>query len=127
MALQKKTVSLALAASAAMLIPGCLNFPKDVETNPAVTSEKRDPESWSGESRDHAATMRKEGREVSRHDTFGSEEFWGGQLRLHEAIAGAEKGGIGPGVTARQALQLGLKVDIGRLPKILVEVNQGGA
>ena len=125
---RRKSLYLAAAASfAALFVPGCLNFPKDVETNPAVSAEKRDPESWSGEIRDHAATMLKEGREIFRHDTFGSEAFWGGQLRLHHAIAGSANGGVGPGVTARQALQLGLKVDIGRLPKILVEVLQGGA
>ena len=118
----------ALAASVAVLfLPGCLDLPKDVATNPAVSAEKRDPESWSGEIRDHSAKLFKEGQETFRHDTFGSEAFWGGQLRLHQAIAGAANGGVGPGVTARQALQLGLKVDIGRLPKILVEVLQGGA
>jgi hypothetical protein len=37
-----------------------------------------------------------EGRHVFRHDTFGSEDFWGGQLRLHEAISGAERHGVGP-------------------------------
>ena len=28
------------------------------------------------------------GRKTFRFDTFGDEEFWGGALRLHEAIAG---------------------------------------
>lgn len=123
----KSMLAAAAAVAAAFVIPGCLNLPKDVETNPAVSSERRDPESWTGEIRDHSAALFKEGRDVFRHDTFGSEAFWGGQLRLHQAIAGSANGGVGPGVTARQALQLGLKVDIGRLPKILVEVLQGGA
>src|SRR5215510_2453258 len=52
-----------------------------------------------------------EGRETFRSDTFGDEAFWGGQLHLHEAINGAALGGVGPGLTARSALQLGLKVD----------------
>jgi len=69
--------------------------------------------------------MLKEGRKIFRYDTFGSEDFWGGQLRLHEAIAGEKHGGVGPGVTARQALQLGLKVDVGALPKILLEAIRG--
>ena len=30
----------------------------------------------------------RKGREIFRHDTFGSEAFWGGALRLHQAIAG---------------------------------------
>lgn len=37
-----------------------------------------------------------EGRQIFRYDTFGSEAFWGGQLRLHEAIKGAQLGGVGP-------------------------------
>ena len=39
------------------------------------------------------------GREAFRSDTFGDEAFWGGQLRLHEAINGAALGGVGPGLT----------------------------
>ena len=57
-----------------------------------------------------------EGRETFRFDTFGDEAFWGGQLRLHEAINGLVLGGVGGGITPRTALQLGLKVDIAALP-----------
>jgi hypothetical protein len=52
-----------------------------------------------------------EGRQTFRHDTFGDEAFWGAQLQLHEAIAGAANGGVGPGLSPNQALGLGLKVD----------------
>jgi hypothetical protein len=68
-----------------------------------------------------------EGQEIFRRETFGDEEFWGGQLRLHEAILGAQRGGVGPGLTARQALALGLKVDVDQLPKILAAAIQGGS
>ena len=51
------------------------------------------------------------GRQTFRHDTFGDQAFWGDALRLHEAIAGAANGGVGPGLTPRAALGLGLKVD----------------
>lgn len=113
------------AAAAALLVPGCINAPKDVDTNPAVSAERRDVESFTREINENSARMLREGREIFRHDTFGSEAFWGGQLRLHEAIAGSANGGVGPGVTAHQALQLGLKVDVGRLPAILVEAIRG--
>src|SRR5438552_17502826 len=53
---------------------------------------------------DNADRMVKEGRHVFRHDTFGNEDFWGGQLRLHEALSGAERHGVGPGLTPHQAL-----------------------
>ena len=39
-----------------------------------------------------------EGRQTFRFDTFGSEDFWGGKLKLHEAIAGEKLGGAGPGL-----------------------------
>jgi hypothetical protein len=57
-----------------------------------------------------------EGREIFRHDTFGDEAFWGGALRLHEAIAGQANGGVGPGVSPETALAVGLKVDVDALP-----------
>jgi hypothetical protein len=75
----------------------------------------------------NAGRLVDEGRHVFRHDTFGSEDFWGGQLRLHEAIAGAERHGLGPGLTPHQALALGLKVDFDAVPKLLVKVLGHGS
>jgi hypothetical protein len=40
---------------------------------------------------------------------------------LHQAIEGAALGGVGPGVTPEQALKLGLKVDVDKLPPALVQ------
>jgi mono/diheme cytochrome c family protein len=107
-------------------IAGCIDAPKDVQTNPAVSAEKRDVDSWAQETRENSERMLREGRDIFRYDTFGSEAFWGGKLRLHEAIAGSAHGGVGNGVTAHQALQLGLKVDIAKLPRILAEAIRGG-
>ena len=56
------------------------------------------------------------GRQIFRFDTFGDQVFWGGQLRLHQAIAGAKNGGVGPGVSPKTALALGLKVDATAIP-----------
>jgi len=58
-----------------------------------------------------------DGREVFRHDTFGSERFFGDTLGLHRAIAGAANGGVGGGVPPSAALSLGLKVDVDALSK----------
>jgi hypothetical protein len=58
-----------------------------------------------------------EGRHTFRFDTFGDEDFWGGQLRLHEAIEGKALGGVGPGVSPRAALGVGLKVDVDALSR----------
>src|SRR5688572_18720271 len=68
----------------------------------------------------NAARMLKEGRHIFRFDTFGSEDFWGGKLRLHEAIVGQKLGGVGAGVSPKMALSLGLKVDSDALPAELI-------
>src|SRR5215207_5180885 len=60
-----------------------------------------------------------EGKQIFRYDTFGDEDFWGGQLQLHQAIQGEDFGGIGPGVSPATALEVGLKVDVQALPKSL--------
>ena len=46
---------------------------------------------------EHAVDLFTRGRQIFRFDTFGDERFWGGTLRLHEAIEGAPFGGVGPG------------------------------
>jgi hypothetical protein len=61
--------------------------------------------------RDYATAMLDEGRRSFRYDTFGNERFWGGDLRLHEAIEGAKHGGAGTGLTLKAALAMGLKID----------------
>ncbi len=58
----------------------------------------------------------REGRSIFRYDTFGDEAFWGDTLRLHEAVAGANHGGVGPGLSPVTALAVGLKVDSQALP-----------
>src|SRR5262249_45118408 len=60
------------------------------------------------------------GQQAFRFDTFGDQAFWGDTLRLHEAIEGAALGGVGPGVSPRTALTVGLKVDVDALPANLV-------
>ena len=75
---------------------------------------------------ENAQLMVDQGRQIFRHDTFGSEDFWGGQLKLHQAIAGASQGGVGPGLSPKAALALGLKVDSTVLPSALVQqIRQG--
>src|SRR5688572_32725839 len=105
--------SVALAITIASMVSACLPAPSSVETNPAVAAEKSRTDFDSRISA-NSNRMLEEGREIFRYDSFGSEDFWGGQLRLHEAILGAENGGVGPGLTPKEALRLGLKVDAGR-------------
>jgi hypothetical protein len=67
-----------------------------------------------------------QGRHAFRFDTFGDEAFWGGRLELHRAIAGERFGGVGPGLSPRAALGLGLKVDSEALPARLVRALRAG-
>jgi hypothetical protein len=47
-------------------------------------------------------------------------------LRLHDAIQGEEHGGVGPGLSPKAALALGLKVDADALPPELVQRLKNG-
>jgi hypothetical protein len=72
------------------------------------------------------AQMFQQGKQIFRFDTFGDEAFWGGALRLHQAIAGEKNGGVGPGISPKAALGVGLKVDADALPAELVQQIKDG-
>jgi hypothetical protein len=116
------TVALMVLGAAA-----CRSLPKDVETDPAARTQAAPRDEWEDKIAENSQRMREEGKKIFRWDTFGSEAFWGDQLQLHQAIVGEKKGGVGPGLTPRQALQLGLKADVGAVPKLLLEVLKEGA
>ncbi len=122
----KKDRWLPLSILPLVLAWACLSGPKSVATNPAVDAEKKRVSAQRDDIEDNSERMLKEGREIFRYDTFGSEEFWS-KTRLHEVILGEKLGGSGPGLTPVQALAAGLKVDIGKLPKILGEVLKSGS
>jgi mono/diheme cytochrome c family protein len=67
-----------------------------------------------------------DGMRIFRSDTFGSEDFWGGQVKLHQAIAGEKQAGVGPGVSPKQALELGLKVDMQAVPANVAAAIKAG-
>ena len=73
-----------------------------------------------------ALAMLERGRRIFRFDTFGDEAFWGGTLRLHEAIEGARFGGVGPGLSPAAALGVGLKVDAEALSASTLEAIRRG-
>lgn len=74
----------------------------------------------------NAHSMVVDGRATFRGDTFGSESFWGENLKLHRAIAGERNGGVGPGVSPKTALAVGLKVDVDALPAPVVQALKRG-
>jgi len=67
-----------------------------------------------------AATLIDEGRQTFRFETFGDEAFWGDTLKIHQALEGSARGGVGAGVSPATALAVGLKVDSEVLPASLV-------
>ncbi|HYZ76468.1 MAG TPA: hypothetical protein VE596_03755 [Gaiellaceae bacterium] len=73
-----------------------------------------------------AARLLARGRRIFRYDTFGDQAFWGGALQLHRAIAGQATGGVGPGVSPKTALSVGLKVDATRIPKKVAAAIKAG-
>jgi len=75
---------------------------------------------------DNAQRLLREGRQIFRYDTFGDEAFWGDALQLHRAIAGEKHGGVGPGVSPKTALAVGLKVDLDALPPALQQQLRAG-
>jgi hypothetical protein len=74
----------------------------------------------------NAQRMLTEGKQTFRFDTFGDEAFWTDALQLHRAIEGEKFGGVGPGVSPKTALAVGLKVDSEVLPNSLVSQLKKG-
>jgi hypothetical protein len=75
---------------------------------------------------ENAQHLIEEGRRIFRDDTFGDEAFWGDQLQLHKAVAGAKFGGVGPGLSPAKALELGLKVDADKVPAAVAQGIKAG-
>jgi hypothetical protein len=73
-----------------------------------------------------AQAMLDEDRKTFRYETFGIEAFWGDALQLHKAIACERNGGVGPGVSPKTALHVGLKVDVDPLPDALKQQLKAG-
>jgi len=67
-----------------------------------------------------------QGKQVFRFDTFGDQAFWGDALQLNKAIEGSANGGVGPGVSPKTALAVGLKVDAGAIPAKLAAAIKAG-
>jgi len=96
---------------------GAAKPPAPQENQPLTAREKMRPTAAEAT----ALRMIEEGRQTFRYDTFGDEEFWGDGLQLHKALAGEKLGGVGPGVSPKTALAVGLKVDMEALPADLVQ------
>src|SRR4029453_15580100 len=92
------------------------------------SSAREQPQAASGNQpvQTQATRLVDQGRQTFRFDTFGDEQFWGDSLKLHRAVAGAANGGVGPGLSPKGALGVGLKVDVDALPPELQQALQRG-
>lgn len=96
------------------------SFDTAFQNQPSESSRRLAPSSGLDRAVDnHARRLLEEGRRIFRFDTFGDEAFWGESLKLHQAVAGAKHGGVGPGVSPKTALTVGLKLDSEALPAYL--------
>jgi hypothetical protein len=92
----------------------------------STKEETRNSSDISGEEDDFNDAIEKnmkemydKGKAVFRFETFGDEAFWTDKLQLHKIIADEKHGGTGKGLSPKEALALGLKVDLSILPKVL--------
>ena len=99
MAIIKKLfhASVALGGIAALLLLGSVLFNGTVGAAPSGKTVKLDP------TQRRAISLVSQGRRVFRFNTFGDEAVWGGVLGLHKAIEGSKLGGVGAGISPKQA------------------------
>ena len=94
--------------------------------NVSAVSKTPPPVAQPASATEEANALVSEGRQTFRFDDFGDDNFWGGALQLHKAIEGRRLGGIGPGVSPKTALSVGLKVDVDKLPKSVKDALAAG-
>lgn len=106
--------TIACLGALAVFVVACGGLTRGVQTDPSVRAQQG-RSSFDEETDAYMKRLYEDGQKIFRHDTFGSEAFWGGQLELHRAILGEQQGGVGAGISPRAALKLGLKVDLGEM------------
>src|SRR6516225_9510390 len=104
-----KTLFLSTVSAAALLVCAAVS-----EIVAQTSSPKADDRSDA-----QVQQFASEGKKIFRFDTFGDQTFWGDTLKLHQAIQGEKFGGVGPGVSPKKALELGLKVDMDAVPPVV--------
>jgi hypothetical protein len=84
------------------------------------------PDAWNSAINKNVEDMMEKGKAVFRFETFGDEAFWTDKLQLQKAIADSKHGGNGNGLSPKDALAAGLKVDLTILPEFLRKKIQEG-
>jgi hypothetical protein len=83
-------------------------------------------DAWNRSIYENSREMMDKGKAVFRFETFGDEAFWTDKLKLHKALVSEEHGGMGKGLSPKDALAAGLKVDLKLLPEILKQKIKEG-
>lgn len=109
----QRTHGLAISIIAALIVGGYGAAFSDERDQPLTKLDRQIDK--------HAERTVAEGRQIFRYDTFGDEAFWGDTIKLHQAIQGTRFGGVGPGISPKTALAVGLKVDVDALPDELID------
>src|SRR3954454_10498123 len=110
------TFSLVSFVVLSSLLVQCKTTKPDTRNNPDMSG---DPNDFNDAIEKNMKEMFDKGKAVFRFETFGDEVFWTNQLQLQKVIADSKHGGIGKGLTPKEALAAGLKVDLSILPKFL--------
>lgn len=106
-----RSLLVAVGVFAAFLTASVVSFQPDTAQPKAPALEQSSINTFDTFVEGSALRSFVEGRATFRHDTFGSEDFWGGTLRLHEAVAQ---------LSPTAALAVGLKVDVAALPPSII-------
>jgi hypothetical protein len=88
--------------------------------------EPGDPDAWNASINRNSKDLMEKGKAVFRFETFGDEAFWTDKLQLHKVLVNEEHGGIGKGLTPKEALAVGIKVDLKLLPEFLKQKIKEG-
>src|SRR5215213_10474792 len=92
----------------------CKTTKADTRNTPDMSG---DPNDFNDAIEKNMKEMFDKGKAVFRFETFGDEVFWTDQLQLHKVIADEKHGGTGKGLSPKEALAAGLKVDLAILPR----------
>ncbi len=109
-----------------LAIAACSGLTRGVQTDASVRAQQG-RSAFDDETDSYMKKLYEDGQQIFRHDTFGSEAFWGDQMQLHRAILGEAQGGVGAGISPRAALKLGLKVALGEMPEAAVAMVTSGS
>ena len=123
----KKTFLVTLGLAGFVFFSTLLIQCKTTKADTRNTADRSgDPKDFNDAIEKNMKEMFEKGKAVFRFETFGDEIFWTDQLQLQKAIADSKHGGNGKGITPKQALDAGLKVDLAVLPRFLRrKIKQG--